>query len=338
MADEDKRKRLLRRKLELRKRKLETKRARLEQSGKKISKSEAFISGALQGATLGFAEEIGAAIETAPSVGGILGFTRAEEPILGGERVERPSFEAALQRRQRELKQQRVEQPGSFFVGELAGSLAGLAIPGLGLARGGATAAQLVGTGTIVGGFAGAGRARPGERLEAAAIGAGAGAVTGVFGIAAGRTLELSSDLIKKAVAGRFGSNAQGGALRGILDFTRDSLKSGSERATSFSKAIKKEEEVRKEALKIAEAALSVNERLQGKTVVQKLAEIQGEQTPSGIGALGRAAGALISPEGFLTRQSLQGQEQLRAAGRLVLPAIAAEQQALAPNLFRRAR
>jgi len=323
--------------LEIRLREIEIKEANLRKQAP-VSKPEALLQGLAQGATLGLADELGAAVEAAPRTGGILGFTRAEEPLLGGEVVERPSFEEALTQRQEELSRVQQKQPAAFAAGDIVGSLLSLAVPGAGLARGGATLARLAGTGAAIGGISAAGRAEEGERLQAGLLGASAGALTGLAGAAAGRALQTSSDLIQRAVGGQLGSGARSGAIRSILDRAGDSLKTDAERIVAASKRIKVEDRVRKEAEKIAKNALTTQEKLAGKTVEQKLAELAAEIPGPSLGILGQIGSAVVSPSGFVAKQAVQRQEQLRTAGRAALPVISAQEQSLAPNLFRRAQ
>lgn len=130
-----------------------------------------------QGASFGFADEIGSGLGAA-TVGtgkGVInavkaGDLRAIPQAIGKEFVELQDY----QRRGRE--EFRKERPVTATVSEVAG---GLATGGVGLLKGGLKAA--IGTGAIQGGLYGAGATTGGieERAKGAALGAGIGAAAG---------------------------------------------------------------------------------------------------------------------------------------------------------------
>jgi len=159
----------------------------------KIGKGESALKGAQQGLTFGFADEIGAGIETGLDKTQMLlnklGLA-SESPSQVSERMKNEgftgdipenSYQDTLQDKRKEFKDAEEANPGSYFAGELG---AGLLIPGgattNALKTGGklAKTAKLAGIGAAAGGAIGAGQAESNDELLGKTIeGATAGAV-----------------------------------------------------------------------------------------------------------------------------------------------------------------
>lgn len=179
---------------------------------RKLSRLQAGLSGAAQGISLGFSDEIMAAV----SAGMDKALDTVFRPFLDegtAALVEKPEFKKIyrqeLNKARKEIEQLRKDHPAAFTAGEVTGGLASLAMPGGAVAKiaGSAakrTASRLASAGGV-GGVAGAGYSTS-EDLEGVAEdvakGAAAGVVTaGALGAAGKALRKLPNALTRKQLA-----------------------------------------------------------------------------------------------------------------------------------------
>jgi hypothetical protein len=166
------------------------------------SKTESFIRGAAQGASLGFADEITA---------------KMEELLFDKD------YQQALAESRAAYKEAEEVNPATSFVGNLVGGIA-VPVPGLGIAKGaakgGAAVARMATAGAGLGAVAGAGvseGATAGEIAEDAVAGGLAGGVlTPVIGMGAPALVKKAGELADSTRLGR--------AVQNIFTKTKDSV------------------------------------------------------------------------------------------------------------------
>jgi len=184
-----------------------------EEAEPTVSRTEAFLRGAAQGATFDFGDELSAVAEKA--IAGASRLTGIGNQDVANQVLDKPLGELVDENRQ-ELAQVRDQRPGSFLAGNVAGGLAttaplaaagtaaqlgraggalgkaaGAAGTGLGLQRG-ASAGQVIRGAATLGSAAGAGASDSDSVLGTvadAAGGAATGGVLGAAGVGAGRAL-----------------------------------------------------------------------------------------------------------------------------------------------------
>lgn len=109
------------------------------------TKTESLVRGAAQGATLGFADEISGGVES-------LWEKAKGNPTEFGKLYKKHRDESRAN-----FKQAQEENPKSYMTGEIGGGLATAVIPGLNVAKGGATLAKAVDQGARLGALAATG-------------------------------------------------------------------------------------------------------------------------------------------------------------------------------------
>ena len=155
-----------------------------------IGETESALRGAAQGATLGFADEITGAAESLKDV--LL--TDAElSDIYDRYKIRRDESREAYRKAEE-------ANPKSFLAGDVAGSLATMAVPGLNIAKG-ASAAGTIGKLGALGAAEGMGRTSKEDLAgiaEDTMIGAGLGAGLGAAGVGIGKGIKALKDKPKK--------------------------------------------------------------------------------------------------------------------------------------------
>jgi hypothetical protein len=162
--------------------------------GPRVSQLGAFGEGVGQGATLGFADEIGAAADASglPEISGP--FSAIARPVIGAVRrlvsdQGEADYNASVERRRAKIAASEEQHPGTFMAGTIAGGVATAPImPAATVAKGAALGARVVGgikTGAGYGAAYGVGTGEGLEdRLSRGATGAVIGGATGgVLGI-----------------------------------------------------------------------------------------------------------------------------------------------------------
>jgi len=211
---------------------------------REIGKTEAAVTGFGQGATLGFGDEIIAAL-TAPVVYGGSRLAEAAGFDTKGlaDKTLVETYRSEQQKGQAEIEQAAEQQPLPFLGGELAGSVAGvgklakLAPKGVtqGLRTGGLPSrmAKGAGLGAVSSGVYGAGVADPDQISETAMKSAAAGALVGGAIPVAGQFLkskpvQKTSEQIRKEAGALYKKAAErGGALKPkVVDDFIDDIKS----------------------------------------------------------------------------------------------------------------
>lgn len=169
------------------------------------SKLESGALGAVDSASLGFADEI---------YGGVKGGLQA----LTGPRDFADTYEEARNEARDKFKNAEQANPGSYLTGQLGGGLATALIPGVGLAKGAGLAAN-VARGAALGGTAGIGASTSDDFTKDALLGAGLGAAGGAvagsipkIAESAGKGLSKLSGKLDDTVE-QMGRNALGGTL-----------------------------------------------------------------------------------------------------------------------------
>jgi len=193
----------------------------------KPSKLESAIEGAKEGASFGFLDELGAAMEGAGQA--YLGIKGLGAPDLseieflpeGADPKYADVYKKMLERRRATQQTAREANPISYGAGAIGG---GLATSGPGLAAGKAIGGLkgLVGVGAAEGALAGAGSATEGERLQGAGIGAGIGAGASLIGPALSqgkKLLPATTGSVVNKPAAKVASLIGGGKASDIEDF-----------------------------------------------------------------------------------------------------------------------
>ncbi len=165
------------------------------------------LRGAAQGASLGFADEITGGLESAA---GSLGL------------VPDKTYEQARDESRAAYHQAEQDNPNTYLTGQVGGSLATLAVPGLNVAKGASLVPRLAtlgGVGAVQGYGLSEGDTAE-ERLTDAAKGTGAGVLAGLggqaiskVGSAAGYIGQKASDLIGSDRAAKLGKMAANAAI-----------------------------------------------------------------------------------------------------------------------------
>jgi hypothetical protein len=137
------------------------------------SKTESVIRGGLQGATLGYSDEI---------VAGLAGGLPA---LLKGENV-KEAYSKRLEQDRAENKAAEKANPKSYLAGEIGGGVASSFVPGLGVAKGAAGVAKLAGLGAAAGAGYSEAKDVGGLVKDAAVGGLAAGAAAKGLGAAKG--------------------------------------------------------------------------------------------------------------------------------------------------------
>lgn len=175
------------------------------------SKMESGLRGLAQGASLGFADEISGGLESAAGSLGLVPDKTYEQ----ARDESRSAYHAAEK-----------ENPGSYLTGQLAGSIAPLAIPGVGVAKGAGTAAAIgkaALTGGVLGGLTGAGASEKDTMADVAKdalTGAEVGSIAGVVGTGGSKLLSAAAPKVAGAIEGatKFVKDKSGPALSRAAD------------------------------------------------------------------------------------------------------------------------
>jgi hypothetical protein len=174
------------------------------------SKLESGLRGLAQGASMGFADEITGGLESA--------FTDKTYDQARDE--SRAAYHAAEK-----------QNPGSYLTGQLAGSVAPLAIPGVGIAKGAGTAAAIgkaAVTGGVLGGLTGVGTSEKdnlGGIAGDALTGAGIGSLAGVAGTGGSKLVQAAAPKVAGAIEGATNFVKDKGAP--LLDRVGDAAEAG---------------------------------------------------------------------------------------------------------------
>jgi hypothetical protein len=173
------------------------------------SKIDSALTGAAQGATLGFSDELKGAGKAAYDVA----TTDSELQNLMNLYEQYRDIERA------KIKKAEIANPKSYLAGNVAAGIGTAFIPGLGplsALKAGASAGKVIGQGAVLGGLAGAGTSdvdlteptmqNVSEFSRDAALGAGVGAVTsGVLGVALPKTVStLKNTSLPKTFTGSY--------------------------------------------------------------------------------------------------------------------------------------
>ena len=153
--------------------------------GEEISKAASFGRGALQGGTLGFADEISGFLE---SVGGSLGLTEKDKTYEQARDESRANFKAAEE-----------ANPLTSLAGNVGGSLATMLIPGANMAKAGQVLSKLPLAGEMLAGS---------TLAKSALLGAGLGGIEG----AGHSTADSLGGVIDDAQTGAVTGGIMGGA------------------------------------------------------------------------------------------------------------------------------
>ena len=314
----------------------------------------AFLRNAAQGATAGYSDEISAATKSAGPTGGILGFTRSEEPLLGGTPSDRPTYEDALAAEREQLDVLNRTHPTASLLGNLAGGAASF-YPGSQAMLGANFLNRVVMSGAL-GAISGAGYADE-DRLRGAFFGGVTGAALPVLGAGASKAGQVTDDVMTKgsALAQSFFNRGVGGSsvkmdvLRrwseGLKDIAESKVKSAESEAKAMSgvsKLFKADEKLVKEIPVTARLRMGADEiatvtprggGFPSTNEILRERSMQGvaEQAPSSLSGLGNVLGIvpnLFSPVTSTVR--LLGKEPLREAGTAVLPGLSVS----APSLY----
>lgn len=198
---------------------------------------ESFGRGAVQGATMGWADEIGGVLKSALN----------PDRLSNSYQIERDKIRANNKAAQQ-------ANPGTYFAGELGGGIASSFVPGLGIAKT-AGIAKTIGQGALLGGVAGLGASESndikGMAIDTAGGAVVGGALGGVFG-GAKKYLSRGSRAAAKELApvageitegaGKSASEAAKNAIE-VLDMSvAGKLKKGMSAATK--EAVKDAEQV----------------------------------------------------------------------------------------------
>jgi len=197
----------------------------LQQSeGRKIA--EAALTGATQGATFGFSDELGAGADVAKDA---LTGNASLDNLYNKYREYQKSREAA----NKAIKE---ESPNAYMAGEIGGGLGGAILtPGLTAAKVAATGGKLLGSGakTLLAGETGSALANiAGKGLNLGLQAAPAGAAYGIGASESNieKPLELASDAVSGATMGLIGGSALGAAgqtgkeaFKGVKELAKDS-------------------------------------------------------------------------------------------------------------------
>jgi hypothetical protein len=158
------------------------------------SQTESFVRGTAQEATMGFADEIEAAVDTVMS-GDISIDNYYKNKAIVNE----------------EYRKAEEHNPAAYMAGQGTGLVGSMFIPGLNVAKG-AKIGTYAAKGAISGAIVGAGKASEGETLEGAATG---GAVGGVLGGVIGKTIDK---------LGSFAANKKATQMLGITTAKQNQL------------------------------------------------------------------------------------------------------------------